>query len=302
MNFDISRRKFLTGSAISMAGLVAACSDTQASGTPSLVALYNSDKVIAAGVPSQRIPFGVSENGTEFIEDDTELAVRLIHDGQVVNELTVKAHIIDHAHVGVSKDEPHEHSDLTRYFPLRANLEKSGIYDLEIDFPNGVSTLAIQAFPKSETTGFLPGQKFPEVKTPTEADPAGVDNICTRVENCGLHSKSASELLGQQAFALLIATPAFCSTSYCGPVLETLLDVIPEFSGLEFVHAEVYANTKEVNGDYSSPDIKLAPLMKTLDLTYEPALFLVNSDGKLVDRIDNVYDKTELRSALSSLV
>jgi hypothetical protein len=105
---------------------------------------------------------------------------------------------------------------------------------------------------------------------------------------------------------LLVATPAYCATAYCGPVLTTMIeaDAARDEQGLRriaVVHVEPYANAREVAGDLSSPDLRLAPTLGPLGLDFEPVLFLVDSTGTLVDRIDNVFDRTELDEALAVL-
>jgi hypothetical protein len=100
---------------------------------------------------------------------------------------------------------------------------------------------------------------------------------------------------------VLIATPAFCATQYCGPVLDTMLEVIDDYSGVEFIHVEVFENPREVGGDYNDPNIRPAATLDALNLEFEPSLYLVNERGTIVDRIDNVFDGTELRAALDVL-
>ena len=304
----ISRRSFFRRAfAVSAVSLVAGCSKSSSS-VPDLVALYSTNRVIAAGVAQQRLPFAVVEEFTNYISDNSELAVNVKSGGKIIDQLTVKAHIVDHDHVGISETEPHEHSEIGRYFPLRVNFESPGIYDLEVTFPNGVASIPVQAFSEAEVSGIIPGDSFPILETPIDGsgeateNPLDVDKICSRVENCGLHSKSASQLIGKKPVAILVATPAFCSTAYCGPVLETMLALKDEFTNVEMIHLEVYANAEEVGGDYSNPNIKFAQHMKTLDLEYEPALYLVGSNGILADRLDNIVDQNEFRAALQGLV
>jgi len=101
--------------------------------------------------------------------------------------------------------------------------------------------------------------------------------------------------------AVLFATPAFCATAYCGPVLDVLLEEMGSFPNIAFIHVEVYSNPREVNGNYNDPNIKVAPPLVEIGLEFEPSLYLVNKRGEIVDRIDNVYDATELRAALAVL-
>ncbi len=161
--------------------------------------------------------------------------------------------------------------------------------------------MPVQAFSRDEIIGLVPGDAFPNIVTPTPDDSAGVDTLCTRKPACQLHTTTPADLLGKQAFALLIATPELCATAYCGPVLETLLGVVEQYPEIGFIHGEVYANVDEVGGNYTDPAIELAPHVKALDLEFEPALYFVNAQGVIVDRLDNVFDIKELRAELDAL-
>ena len=94
--------------------------------------------------------------------------------------------------------------------------------------------------------------------------------------------------------ALLVATPAFCQIAICGPVLDILLDVVDDHPAVRFLHAEVYARPHESLKDY-------APIIEPLGLHFEPCLFLVDGTGTVVDRIDTIYDRTELGERLAAL-
>ncbi len=278
--------------------------------SPEVVALFNPDRVLAAGRP-QRIPFalidpggdgGVALPGT----DEALVAVALTRDGEVLDRIDVAGHVVAHDHVGEVGD--HQHSDLYRYYPARFTMPEPGIYDLEITavdsgFASPPSTsLPVQAFDPSDISVPLPGDPMPVVATPTFADPAGVDRLCTRPDPCPFHRDSFDEVMTNgRPSALLVATPAFCSTAYCGPVVETMIEAAAVVDGIDIVHAEVYANPQEVDGNVADPAIRLAPAVIAARLTFEPVLFLVSSDGVLVDRIDNVFDVDEAVSALSAL-
>ncbi len=41
--------------------------------------------------------------------------------------------------------------------------------------------------------------------------------------------------------------------------------------------------------------------VQELGLTFEPSLFLVDPDGIVADRIDNVFDDLELRQGLAAI-
>ncbi|MDH4277411.1 MAG: hypothetical protein OEW83_04935 [Acidimicrobiia bacterium] len=317
----ITRRRFLTRSASAVTATAAAttfggglsavllggCGEQLRA--PDVAALFNPDRVLAAGRP-QRIPFALINPGGEGgvalpSTDDALVTVELIRDGEILDRIEVAGHVVSHDHVGEVGD--HQHSDLYRYYPARFTMPEPGIYDLMISvdsgFGNPTSTsLPVQAFDPADITVPLPGDPMPAVATPTFADPAGVDRLCTRPDPCPFHEDSFDTLMTNgRPSALLVATPAFCSTAYCGPVVDTMIEASAAVDGVDIVHAEVYANTDEVDGNFADPAIRLAPAVIAARLTFEPVLFLVSSDGVLVDRIDNVFDVDEAIDALSAL-
>lgn len=269
---------------------------------PQLVSLFSSDHVIAAGIV-QRIPFAVVDIGDLDIGDTAELPVTISLDGQVIETTSVVGHLVDHDH-RADEDPDHQHADLLRYFALRTELPEPGVYDIEVDFGTAApGRLPIQAFDQTTVPVPLPGQPMPTITTPTTASPEGVSPLCTRYgEPCSFHEHNVADLVGAgRPLALLVATPALCTTAYCGPVLETLIDVADDHPAIDYVHLEVYANADVVDGNYDDPRLELAAPVTELGLTFEPSLFLVSSDGTLMERIDNIYDATELDQALSAL-
>jgi hypothetical protein len=300
----LSRRRFIVaGMAGGAAVLLTGCggSDT-ATVEPQLVSLFSPDHVIAAGVP-QRIPFAVVDIGELALPETVELAVTIEREGTVLETTSVVGRLVDHDH-RADQDPDHQHSDLLRYFALRTELPEPGVYDLEVDFGDGaVGRLPVQAFDAAEVAVPLPGEPLPAITTPTVAAPDGITPLCTRYqEPCGFHDHDVGSIVGGgRPLALLVATPALCATAYCGPVLETLIDVAPEHPGVDIVHLEVYANAAAVDGNYDDPNLELAEPVVQLGLTFEPSLLLVDGSGIVTDRIDNIYDRVELNDALDTL-
>ncbi len=300
-----SRRWFLRTTTASAAGIaavgLAACS--RGSDTPlQIVALFSPSRVIVAGRP-QRLPFGLVADGRLATDDNTAAQVRVLFNGETIEEIELQGRVVNHDHAPGVEDEEHEHADILRYYALRSTLPEPGIYDLEVTVDGDTVSLPVQAFDAAETSVLLPGEPFPPLITPTVADGLGVDPICSRQPDiCAFHTNTiADELALGRPLAVLISTPRLCATSYCGPVLETLIENIDDFPTVTASHIEVYANGAAINFNLLDPNIQPAPSMAELGLDFEPALFLVDANGIVVDRIDNVFDEDELRTALAAI-
>lgn len=304
----LGRRSFLIGSGLFGAGAMlslAGCGDdaNNSSGAfpAQLVALFSTDHVIAAG-QLQRLPFGLVDQGQPVIGESDDVLVEVHFNGEVIDTLTVPSRIVTHDHPDGNGSADHEHADILRYFAVRTTLPKPGIYDLVIEVEGSKISLPVQAFDAAQVSVLLPGEAMPAIATPTFEDARGVDPVCTRFPDpCPFHKTSLDQILQMaKPTAVLVSTPALCATAYCGPVLEALTVVAQSFPGVEMVHIEVYANAAASDFDLANePD--LAPAVIALGLEFEPSLFLVGSDGIIVERIDNVYDELELLSALASL-
>ena len=135
------------------------------------------------------------------------------------------------------------------------------------------------------------GTLLPGFETPTTGAPAGVDPICTRDPFCDFHSITLTQALTtSKAVAYYVGTPASCSTGSCTPALEALIEVAPEYGDrLVVIHAEVFTDLAAT---------KLAPAVEALDLGFEPTLFITDTAGTIVERLDAVWEASELRERL----
>ena len=224
-----------------------------------------------------RLPFSLSTGEASFIVDGpTEL-------GAVVTDLDGNA--IGDAITAVRRDV-----DPVPYYAFRPRLDEPGFYRLVIE--GGPEDGA--AFDVAEPGGVqipVPGDALAPFDTPTEADPGGVDPICTREPMCPFHAVTLTRALESgKPVAYLVGTPAFCATGTCGPGLDALITAQADYGDtFEFVHAEVYTDTTA-----TTP----TPAVTELGLFYEPVLIVTDATGTIVERLDAIWDESELRETL----
>ena len=124
--------------------------------------------------------------------------------------------------------------------------------------------------------------------------PLGVDPICTREPQCDLHTESLDTLIGKgKPVAVLFATPARCTTQYCGPVLDSLLPLVGDYADqVKIVHVDIF---KDLRSNETSPTVT------AWNLPSEPWFFGVDADGTITDRLDGAFGQDEMRAVLDGL-
>ena len=299
----VSRRTFLLGSAAALT--LAACGDGGTDTVRSGGAESGGDNDATTADDGLPIGGGTSPNDLVLIRrfapktlvTGTQRAPVVLGDvnGLLPYESTppaLTARILD-ADGGVVVDsvtaERHGQELEQPYFPFFLSLTAPGVYQLQLTDNEGAVT-AVDVFEPAEVPIPRVGEPLPSVDTPTTGDGRGVDPICTRDPACSLHDRSLSAVLGRgEPVAYLIGTPAYCKTAVCGPVLDLLLAEKEGRADFAMIHAEVYTDdTIET----------VAPAVTAYQLNFEPVLFVADSAGLVVARLDSVWDAQELSAAL----
>jgi len=283
----ISRRTLLSASAGAVA--LAACKSKSKS-TPS--ASSNANLLVvtpeAEAGRSTRLAFVLQDNAREFITPKRVTLQFGPSQDQFTSPL-VEGRVFTDA------------APAPPYFTVDAQLAPKGTVWVQATVDGKKAAVAPISIVDART-GLHPGQPMPRVRTPSPGDSAGVEQVCTKSGGpCPWHDVSLDQALGQgRPLAVLVATPAFCQTAVCGPVLDILLRAQPEFAErIRFVHLEVYA-TKPTGQEISKTP--LAPAVKAFGLESEPILFTVTPDGMVKDRVDGLYGVSEATATLKKLL
>ena len=302
----IDRRSFLrtagligggAAALVAAPGLLSACggSSSTPSGTVSLsenagarnlVGLFNySGEYLVSTIP-QRLPFAIATpEGPPAVDGPATLTVQLHRDQQPVGDPIVL--------------ERHADGTPIAYYPLVTTFAETGVWSITTDLDGQESSQSFMVQAPDTVPLRQVGQSMVPIDSPTIADAHGVDPICTSVPPCPLHAETlASALATRQPVALLISTPQFCQTGVCGPVLETLIGLMAQFPTVRFVHAEVY-NRPNNGGDPAAEGV--TQTVSAYGLSFEPSLFVAGADGTITTRLDNIFDRGELRKALAGV-
>jgi hypothetical protein len=307
----LSRRALLKGAAgFAGAGLLASCGSSQGARVSS----------VGTGVavdPRTHDPIAIPlfDVGDPYVVSGTEqrlvVGLQSADSAATAGTPSAAAHIPSPATITIRSDKTHDvvagpttvvaHDDGTpiAYYPIRATFPAVGTYVIELEVGGRTTTQAVQVSDPKDVHLVQRGQPMRPVETPTPTDHRGVEPICTRSPMCRFHSVTLTDALKTgKPTAFLVSTPEFCQIGVCGPSLDLLIEAAPRHPGIQFLHAEVYTDAAKLG---SIQGAQLTPAVATYALTYEPVLFVADGQGRLVDRLDNVFDRADLAAALAKI-
>lgn len=296
----ISRRTFITGSlgvigatsTVGVGSLLAGCSGGSSSTTANSV-LGLSDLQLVQRFPqvlvpgNVRLPFSLA-NQAGLLTTDSGLDLPTTLTAKLINSDTQEI-------VAESLSANRHDTGLTiPYWPFRVNIDKPGIYTLVVD-GGPAEGAAIQVLSATEVLIPLVGSQLSGFDTPTFDDHRGVEPMCTRTpEPCEFHNITLNEALAlKKPIAYLVGTPAHCQTGTCAPALEALINVKKSIGdAMTFLHAEIYTDDKATT---------VAPAVVALKMEYEPAIYITDASGKIIERFDAIFDANEINAAIAAL-
>lgn len=157
----------------------------------------------------------------------------------------------------------------------------------------GLSKLTVKSQPASPEVG---ARAYPS-KTPTLADVGGrASELTTRVppDRQLLRYSIADSLAAHVPFVVTFATPRYCTSRTCGPVVDVLDRVRPRWAGIRFIHVEIF----EDNNPRKGPN----RWVRQWRLPGEPWTFLVGRDGRIKAKFEGSVSVRELNAAIRRLL
>jgi hypothetical protein len=195
--------------------------------------------------------------------------------------------------IGIPGRSPPAFGGVTRIYVMHVRIPRSGRYWLVAE-PNGAKTQAlgiIDVAARSRSVAL--GAKAPRSDTPTLATAPASKITTSRPPDLPLlHTSVAQALAAHRPFVVTFATPRFCTSRTCGPVVDVMEAVRRQFAsrGIDFVHVEVYKDNDPTKG-YNR-------WMRQWGLLSEPWVFLVGSDGRVKAKFEGSVSAAELAAAV----
>ena len=186
----------------------------------------------------------------------------------------------------------------------------SVVYTTELDFSSdGEWQIAALIKQGDETVGALlpsaavgefdgvprTGQKAPRIHTPTLDDVAGdPEKVTTRIPPDTQNSVDYADALGKEPIILLFATPQFCQSRVCGPVVDVAEQVKEERGDdAAFIHMEIFND--------NDPGKGVRPQVRAFSLPSEPWLFAIDRQGVIQAEIEGAFGAERLTRAVEEV-
>lgn len=177
--------------------------------------------------------------------------------------------------------------------------DRPGTWEIDFEISTGEATEPFLVDIKAEPTTVALGEKAPLVETPTLAT-AEIEDLTTDHDPLmSLYQTPLDTALSNQRKTVVIfATPAYCTSAACGPMLDQTKTMAHEYPDVDFLHVEVYEG---FNDSGFAPDLDhLVPAVVAFGLPTEPWVFVMDEHGVVTGRFDGVLGDGEIEALLGS--
>src|SRR6266850_2469612 len=205
----------------------------------------------------------------------------------------------------------HHHADGTQHVHDAADSDVRGIYITQLAFARagswGIVLLARQENGAVETARFMVkvldvpatpalGSPAPRSRNLIASDVKELRQIDTSAQpDIRLHQVRIADAIAQKKPQVIVfATPQFCTSRMCGPVVDIVKTLLPAYGKrVAFIHQEIWQDFA-VN--------RIFPTVEEWHLRSEPWVFVVDGQGIIRAKFEGLVSMSELDSALQQVL
>jgi hypothetical protein len=196
--------------------------------------------------------------------------------------------------VGVPGGYEDDHG-VTHLYVAHVRVDRPGTYWVLAEPVGGLRIQALGNLEvEADTAAPGVGAKAYPSRTPTVETEDNVAALTTRdpPDYELLRHSVADSIAARKPFVVTFATPKFCTSRTCGPVVDVVDTVRKRFAltDIRFIHVEVYEG--------NNPALGSNRWVKEWRLRNEPWTFLVGRDGRIKERFAGSFSVAELTAAV----
>lgn len=275
------RSRLATLPVVVLAALTASCS----SGPAPLTVVANAPGTFNVGEP-QRLLVGLVEAETaQFLASpDLETTAVLIAPDSTEREMPAEFLWTVPDRIGI--------------YLIRDSFEQEGTWWVKLR-PEGM-TESMQASFIVGRDDPMPGIGDPavSVETPTTANRALAEISSDPDPDPSFYELSLDKALTNgQPSVVVFASPAFCTSQTCGPMLDQVEASAPSHPGVNYIHVEIYDNLDAE----TIADLQISDAVTAWGLPSEPWVFVIDGAGNVSARFEGALKEGELEDALAAI-
>jgi len=205
---------------------------------------------------------------------------------------------------GPAADGPRHEDALATLYVATVEFDKPEWWGLEVSLDRRGQThagLRARIFVSEEGIGPALGESVPASEQPVLRDVESLAAIdSAREPDPELHELTVKEAIATaQPVVIALATPRFCQTRYCGPVLaQAVLPIYQQYQGrVQVLHIEPYDLVEADAGN-----LVPVPFMAEWELESEPWVFVLDREGRLAAKFEGVVTPEEIAAVLDPLL
>jgi hypothetical protein len=197
--------------------------------------------------------------------------------------------------IGVPGSSSPAAGDVTKLYVARFRIDRPGTYWVLAEPVGGRRIQALGNVVVRQRSHSPPvGAPAPRSSTPTLRTEPDLSKLTTSdpPDRELLRYSVAESLAARVPFVVAFATPQFCSSRTCGPVVDVVDRVRREHAGepVRFIHVEVYRDNDPAKG--------VNRWMREWGLPSEPWVFVVGRDGRIKAKFEGSVSLRELWAAV----
>lgn len=201
---------------------------------------------------------------------------------------------------------------VTGFFVANVDFDQAGTWKVEATVMRDGSETPVE-FPFTVVERGAPpiiGDPAPASDNLTLSQEPNILRISTDQEpDLSYYELTVAEALdNDRPLVVVFATPAFCTTRFCGPVVDNVKEISPQYAGrVDFIHVEPFELDEEgllVAAEGPAGGMDRVPVQAVLDwnLQTEPWIFIADGSGIIANRFEGSASPEELRDAIEALL
>lgn len=187
--------------------------------------------------------------------------------------------------------------DVVGVYAFHIEIPGPATYQLDVDAGELGELAPIGFVAADDPVQVTVGDAAPRSETRTLADAPIEDLTSDQTPEESYYEMTVADAVESGPSVLIFATPAWCTSQSCGPMLDQVQEIDSEYPDFNYVHVEVYENIQVTNQE----DLVLVPAVEEWGLPTEPWLYVTDGSGTVTAAFEGAVSDVELRAALDEV-